>query len=150
MNQKVAIAVVVVLALAAAGYLWYTNQTPALPPQVRERNEEAATAPSAVTIAHSIEGTWRSKDDARFTRAFSAGGIVTDRYAGDADATVSGQFELNGDGVPAQVRAAADGSPVLSIVFPEEALFFIVTKLTAAELELIYVGGNGVLRFTRM
>lgn len=152
MNQKVAIAIVVVLALAAAGYLWYMNQTPVLPPQVLDRNNEqpAAEAPSATTIANSIEGNWRSTDDARFTRSFGANGSVTDRYQGDDDATVSGQFELNGDHIPAQVRAAADGSPVLSIAFPEEALFFIVTRLTADELELVYIGGNGTLRFERI
>jgi hypothetical protein len=152
MNQKLAIAVVVVIAIVAGGYLWYTNQPSVVPPQVSDTTEEPAVTgtPSATVIANSIEGTWRSSDDARFTRSFGAGGKVTDRYAGNDDATVTGHFELDGDHVPAQVRAAAGASPVLSVEFPEEALFFIVTKLTADELELVYLGGNGTLRFERI
>lgn len=153
MNPKIAIAIVVVLALLAGGYLWYTNQPSAVPPQLSEDTKEEPTTtetPSAVTIANSIEGNWKSVDDVRFTRSFGSNGQVTDRYEGNDDATITGHFELNGDHVPAQVRAAAGASPVLSISFPEEALFFIVTKLTANELELVYLGGNGTLRFTRI
>ena len=152
MNQKLAIAIVVVLALIAGGYLWFTNQPSAVPPQVTDTTEEPTVTgtPSATVIANSIDGTWRSRDDARFTRSFGADGQVTDRYAGNGDATITGHFELDGDHVPAQVRAAAGISPVLSVEFPEEALFFIVTKLTADELELVYLGGNGTLRFERI
>lgn len=152
MNQKVAIAFIVVLALIAAGYLWYMSQPSAVPPQLLDTTKTPTTAetPSAVVIANSIEGNWRSVDDARFTRSFGSDGRVTDRYEGNEDATVTGHFELDGDHVPAQVRAAAGTSPVLSVEFPEEALFFIVTKLTADELELVYIGGNGTLRFARI
>ena len=151
MNQKIAIAVVIVIALLAGGYLWYTNQPSVVPPQLSDTTEgpDTTETPSATVIANSIEGNWRSADDARFTRSFGANGQVTDRYAGNEDATITGHFELDGDHVPAQVRAAAGTSPVLSIEFPEEALFFIVTKLTADELELVYLGGNGTLRFER-
>lgn len=152
MNQKLAIALVVVLALIAGGYLWYTNQPSALPPQVSDTTETPTTEgrPSAVTITNSIEGNWRSVDDAHFIRSFSASGTVTDRYEGNEDATAIGHYALDGDNVPAQVRAAAGASPVLTLEFPEEALFFIVTKLTADELELVYIGAHGTLRFTRI
>lgn len=151
MSQKLAIAIVVVLALCAAAYLWFMNQPSAMPPQLSDTQTPATEErPSATTIANSIDGTWQSVDDTRFTRSFSANGTVTDRYEGNDDATISGHYELDGDHVPAQVRAAAGASPVLSVEFPEEALFFIVTKLTADELELVYLGGNGTLRFTRI
>lgn len=152
MNPKIAIAIVIVLALLAGGYLWYTNQPSAIPPQTIDTTEEPAAGdhPSATVIKNSIEGSWRSVDDARFIRSFSASGEVTDRYEGDEDATATGHYALDGDHVPAQVRAAAGASHVLTLEFPEEALFFIVTKLTADELELVYLGAHGTLRFTRI
>ncbi|MEK7511192.1 MAG: hypothetical protein AAB582_03075 [Patescibacteria group bacterium] len=150
MNRSVAIGIVVVLALLAGGYLWYTNQPSAVPPQLSEQNVETPIAPSVAQIETSVVGTWRSVDDPKFTRAFGSDGRVTDRYAGNTDATTVGNFELDGDTVPAQVKAVADGSPVLSVVFPEESLFFLVKKLTADELELVYVGAAGTLRFERI
>ena len=147
MNQSLAIGIVVVLALLAGGYLWYTNQPSAVPPQLSQEDTEAP-APSADEIETSIIGSWRSTDDSKFTRTFESNGQVTDRYEGSV--TTSGHFELDGDHVPAQVRAIAGGSPVLAIELPEEALFFLVTKLTASELELVYIGGNGSLRFERI
>lgn len=148
MNPQAVIALVVLIALLGAGYLWYTNQPAPLPPQVADTTtEEEPAAPTATQIENSIEGTWRSSGDSKFTRAF-ANGQVTDRYQGNEDATVTGSYELNGT-VPAQVKAAAGTSAVLAIQFPEETLFFVVTKLSATELELRYVGGSGVLRFKR-
>lgn len=149
MDPKAIIGIVVALALFAAGYLWYTNQPSALPPQVQQNNQEpTAEEPSAATIATGIEGTWRSRDDAKFTRSFGEDGRVIDRYEGES--SVSGHYEVNGDEIPVQVRQIAGDDPVLSIEFPEESLFFLVTKVDADELELVYIGGNGVLRFDRI
>ncbi len=156
MNQKVAIGIVVVLALLAGGFLWYTNQSGSFigiddtssVPSTTEGTQDAATA---VEIQNGVEGNWRSADDARFTRSFNADGTITDRYEGMEDATVNGRWELNSDHMPGQVRELANGMPVLSIEFPEEALFFVVTELGATELEMSYVGGAGkTLRFERI
>ncbi|HYF29376.1 MAG TPA: hypothetical protein VEA36_03370 [Candidatus Paceibacterota bacterium] len=147
MNQNVAIGIVVVLALLAGGYLWYQNQG-ALPLVEEAREAPSETPPSSTAITQGIEGSWRSSADPKFTRSFGAGGTVTDRYEGQAD--VTGHYELDGDHVPAQVKSLAGSAPVLAIEYPEEAQFFLVTKLTATELELLRVGTTETLRFTRM
>ncbi|MES2995000.1 MAG: hypothetical protein V4681_03145 [Patescibacteria group bacterium] len=156
MNQKVAIGIVVVLALLAGGYLWYTNQSGAFMSAddtgyMASTTDGTQRTATPAEIQNGVEGNWRSADDARFTRTFNADGTITDRYEGMEDATVSGHWELNSDHMPGQVRELANGMPVLSIEFPEEALFFVVTKLGATELEMSYVGGAGkTLRFERI
>lgn len=150
MNQKIGIALVVVLALIAAGYLWYASRETPLPPQLHDGQLGNPEPPSEAVIETSIEGQWRSINDPAFTRTFGADGTVTDRYTGDDAATVSGRYELDGSRVPAQVAEVADGRPVLAIEFPEERLFFLVATLNADMLELVYVGGNGMLRFERI
>jgi len=151
MNQKVAIGIVVVLALLAGGYLWYMNRDiPAISePLGPAPTENVSESPTVTQIANSIEGNWRSTDDTRFTRSFNGNGQVVDRYEGDENATVAGHYEVNGDHIPAQVRELAGDYPILSIEYPEEALFFIVRTLSATELELVYLGVGNTLSFTR-
>jgi hypothetical protein len=155
MDSKFIVALAMLLALGAAGYLWYSGLPPAPSASQDETAQPAAATPDVSTLPPStlkaeMSGSWRSADDAKFTREFHADGTLIDRYEGEPDASVRGSWQVigGGEGLPASL--AAEERTIVRIAFPEEVLFLVVTALTEDKLEMAYVGGTGSLRFTRI
>lgn len=151
----IALVLIVVALLGILIYLAFAMRS--RPAQDTDDNRPAAELPageepgtvSEAVIEAEIVGTWRSEDDAKFTRVFTRDGAVVDRYEGDSEATVTGSWTTvtDADKLPFEVN---QGMTVLQVAFPEERLFFGVTELTETSLEMIYLGSNGTLRFERI
>ncbi len=155
MNTKVITGIAVVIALLIVGWWYWTYMTPSAPADETATTtpdgsvNEVAETPDA--FAARLAGDWRSKDDAKFTRQFSANGSVTDRYAGNDDATVMGEWMLVADPAKEQVQLpVVKDAKVVKLQFPEEVLYFAVTGLTATDLSMVYLTGNGTLEFSRV
>lgn len=116
-----------------------------------DRGEGAGEAQpdTALVVMNSIQGRWQSVDDPKFTRTFRANGVALDTYEGagetegvwQAFTSESGAvapFPLEPNHVYLQMEMGSE---------QDEMLYFQVTKLTPEELELIYMGRGGVLRF---
>ena len=153
MDRNVVIGIVIVLALVVAGGAYYF-----LMPRPADVGEDVP-APGSVNdvarpdqeVAASLDGTWKSKEDARFVRTFKADGTVTDRYEGDDSATVSGTWSFVMDPTKEQAELpVVKDAKVLKLQFPEEVMYFALTQLTETDLSMIYLSGNGSLEFTRV
>lgn len=153
MNRNVVIGIVVVLALLVLGWWYWAFMQPwqdsAIAPNPEENVDGAPV--STEDTAFSLAGTWQSTEDARFIRIFSADGSVTDRYEGDDSATISGSWNVVDDpnAEQAELPEVTDAR-VIKIQFPEEVMYFAITELTASDLSMIYLSGNGSLEFTRV
>ncbi|HEY0979745.1 MAG TPA: hypothetical protein VGE23_02810 [Candidatus Paceibacterota bacterium] len=152
MDRNIVIGIVVAIALAVLGW-WYwammmpENAVPLIPEAGTEAEQPEAVAVSEAALA----GTWKSTQDARFVRVFGADGTVIDRYEGDDSATVTGSWSIVAD--PAREQPdlpAIENATVIKVQFPEEVMYFAVTELSATNLSMIYLSGNGVLTFTRV
>lgn len=146
MSKAITIVIALVI-LAAIGYYAITeSQRPAM---------EATSASEASTSSAQMAGTWRSTDDAKFTRTFSADGTVTDRYEGDDSATDSGPYAIvdpnTVSDLPVQASALA-GMTVIKADFAKTGtMYFSINALTATSLQMTYLGGRGgLLSFTRV
>lgn len=154
MASRLGIALLIVLALSAAGYLWFKGlpPTPGSGVPAATSTPEAATAePPIGSIRTGVVGSWRSDADAKFTREFRANGTVVDRYQGNDDATVTGSWHIVTDSssLPVQLRDL-DAGTLLEISFPEETLYFTVSKVDEDELVMTYAGAGPTLSFTRV
>ncbi|KND47447.1 MAG: hypothetical protein AB199_03390 [Parcubacteria bacterium C7867-004] len=157
MNTKIITGIAVVIALLVVGWWYWTYLAPrALAPtqEMATTTEEGSVNEVANTtdaFKAKLAGDWRSKDDAKFTRQFSADGTVVDRYQGNDDATVTGEWSIVADpskeAIPLPVVKDAK---IVKIEFPEEALYFAVNGLTETDLSMIYLTGNGTLEFSRV
>lgn len=145
--MKTAIAWIIVILLCIGG-VWYYLETrdDVVPPEAQV--EEVGTESESST---SVVGSWRSTEDPKFTREFTADGTITDRYEGEEGATTTGSWEvvtaasLSGLGLP-----EVEGT-IIRVQFPEEAFYFSVNAETDQDtLSLTYLGGNGVLVFERI
>lgn len=153
MNRNIVIGLSVALALIAVAGAYYF-----LMPKPETAQEDPAPSESVNGVAVpdeetaiSLEGTWKSTEDARFTRTFTASGAVTDRYAGNDDATISGTWSFVSEPGKEQAELpAVKDAKVLKIQFPEEVMYFALTDLTETDLTMIYLTGNGALQFTRV
>ncbi|OGG53040.1 hypothetical protein A3H16_02385 [Candidatus Kaiserbacteria bacterium RIFCSPLOWO2_12_FULL_53_8] len=123
-------------------------QTPATT-QVIQGDKMAQADPMMV-------GTWRSNEDAKFTREFRADGTVVDAYEGDASASALGTWIIVDPtkepqdmlGVPAD---SLMGLTVLKLTFSNgDIMYFGVNSLTETSLALTYIGRGNTLNFTRM
>lgn len=150
--------VVAVLAIAAALGWWYWSSmqpdaempTGTATETAPEESVNGIAADSSVT-ANKLVGNWESKDDAKFTREFTAQGTVTDRYDGSLESTISGKWSFVADPSKEQAELpVVKDAKVIKIQFPEEVLYFALTDLTETDLAMIYLTGNGTLRFTRI
>lgn len=101
-------------------------------------------------ITTGIVHVWKSVDDPKFTREFERDATVVDRYEGDEAATSKGLWTLlvspMSEPPPFPVQ---EGVSYIKLSFAEEVLYFSVGKLTETELELVYLDGGEVLRFTK-
>lgn len=151
MNKTLVVGIVVVLAVAVVGWWYYammpkTGDSVVLPP---EESVNGVATPNE-DVAASIAGTWESTEDTRFTRSFTANGTVTDRYAGMDEATISGTWSFVADPSKEQAELpVVKDAKILKIQFPEEVLYFALQDLTATDLRLLYLTGNGTLEFKR-
>lgn len=151
MNSRVLTAAVIVIILAALAYIVVTNRQPAT---------ENGT-PSGKMSADALDGqrdpmmtgTWKSTDDAKFTRTFSADGSVTDAYEGEASATDTGTWSvvdpsIEVTGVPADALA---GMTVIRINFEKSgAMFFGIKNLSETSLAMMYLDRGNILSFTKV
>jgi hypothetical protein len=111
-----------------------------------------ATASDPVMV-----GTWKSTDDASFTRTFNDDGTVVDAYTGDASATETGTFTTVD---PLKEPAGAfdtvspeslAGMTVLKLSFPKSGvMYFGVQSETESSLNLIYIGRGNTLSFVKV
>lgn len=103
-----------------------------------------------VAINENIAGTWVSLDDEKFEREFRSDGTVVDRYEGkdtssgpytvfDSETGISTEFPQDEERIYIQIED----------VDPQGVMYFSLVKLTPEELELIYMDGGGILRFSR-
>ena len=144
-------AVVIVVALAGAGYWYFSNQSAPQSPQSQGEQAEAASVKPEVTlvVGESIVGKWQSTDDAKFAREFKADGTVVDSY--DGKAVSSGMFTVFTKDKPAQTSFPLEADAVYVQLTMQgtqaDNLNFKVVKLTPDELQLVYMDRGGVLNF---
>src|SRR3989338_10525348 len=158
MNQKAVIAILVIIILAGGAWLiWGKPSQPAdtsAQAPVQTGAENQAPAPATVPANDpALVGTWKSTDDAKFTRTFRADGTVTDSYEGDASATNNGTWKVYTAKMelPAGVTFQLDNDvSYIQIAMDSDTFNYRVSKATSAELELIYMDRGGVLRFKKV
>jgi hypothetical protein len=149
MNTRALILAIIVIVLAAIAYFFLMQKTAV------SQDAAVTAAPTASSTDQRLAGTWKSTDDAKYTREFSADGSVVDRYEGDDSATETGtyvQIDPSTDaGLPVPAAALA-GQSVIRIDFPKEgAMYFSINTLTDTSLAMTYLSGRGnVLSFTRV
>ncbi len=163
-NQVLTWAVIAIIVVGGGWYILTQNKAStdsAAGPQtgtVSQNNTggtDAMNNPPASDPA--MNGTWKSNDDAKFTRTFKADGTVTDAYQGDASATESGTYAVvdplkESAGAFGSVSAASlTGMTVLKLTFPKSGvMYFGVNSMTETSLKLTYIGRGNVLTFTKV
>ncbi|QQG38286.1 MAG: hypothetical protein HYS26_01925 [Candidatus Kaiserbacteria bacterium] len=151
--NKVLVAVFALL-LVGGAYWFYTDSQREGAAQVP--SQESAKSTDANQFQSSMmTGTWRSDEDAKFTRTFEAQGTVTDRYEGDASATATGSWSVVDAAAEAQFidvpLANLEGLTVVKIAFEEGNYYFTINTITETQLVMTYLGGRGaVLAFTKV
>ncbi len=154
MDQKTTI-IGVVIAVVLIGLAWFALTI--LEPENRERLLNTKELPPENPVGQSnldtttrLSGTWRSTDDPRFLRTFSANGTITDSYEDDQADPVSGTWSFADEPSerPATLPVVKDAK-VIKVQFPEEVMYFAITGLDENELQMIYLGTNKTLTFTR-
>ncbi len=164
MNNKVLIAIVALL-LLGGGYWFYIDSQNEATENVRLAEGSAAQDPSTLSDANmmptnnpAMNGTWKSKEDAKFSREFTADGTVTDRYLGDASATLTGTYMIvdpleEPTGALGNVPVASlTGMTVIKTTWSNgDIMYFTVLALTDTELQLSNISGRGnTLAFTKV
>jgi len=143
--MKTAAAWLILVLIIAAGIWYYVSMGP------RESGtyQETETSDEGTMAEPTLIGSWRSEQDAQFTRTFTASGSVTDSYEGDGSATATGTWKIiTADELPPIGLPHVDGTIVV-LQFPEEALYYSAT-LSDDTLVMTYLSGNGVLVFKRI
>jgi len=161
MSNKVLIGIVVLL-LAGGAYWLYTdsqkqNEASKLAQSLTAQDTNSMQVGGEVAPGNdpAMNGTWKSKEDAKFTREFNADGTVTDRYEGDASATMTGTYLFVDASVETDIPVPAvnlSGTKVIKTTWPDGTiLYFAVQSVTATDLALINLSGRGnILSFTRV
>lgn len=147
-TSKNVIAWAVLFVVVAAG-IWYFAGRPANAPTMpaeEEVGEENQATESAVV------GTWRSKQDSKFTREFRADGTIVDRYEGDESATIEGSWSMaNPAAVDLQGMEYDAEAQLIMVSDPYESYLFKVNAVSETDLSLTYIGGaGGTLEFERI
>jgi len=144
---KVVLAWIIVLILIGAGVWYYLSMpSPAAAPIPVEQDGGIGGEP----VQSDIVGTWRSTEDAKFTREFRADGTVVDSYEGEESATVEGKWEFVEE-IPDDLPFADAEGAIIRITDEYETYYFRVNDESRYEaLSLTYLSGNGVLTFERV
>lgn len=157
MNNKTGIWIAGIVIVVALAYFFWPTQKVSAPTQTAKTTQQtaAATSPAATTTAPVAEaafvGSWKSQQDAKFVRTFSADGSVTDTYTGDAAATSKGTWSIVANVAAEPVTLPnVSGETVLKLVFPKMTMYFAVTQLSSTNLSMNYLNGNGSLNFTKI
>lgn len=131
--------IVIVLVLILGGWLMF--------------GKGASTAPVG-EYTQNLLGKWQNIEDASLQREFKTGGEVTDYY--NNAAVMTGVYELfNSDNVPEGAPGTFDDPEAVYLrlsLTGEDAdmLYFIVTDISGANLELTYLDRGGVLTFNKV
>ena len=107
---------------------------------------------TAAVASNSIVGTWKSVEDAKFTRTIYENGQYKDAYEGQPSADMSGPWvTFTSENAPSDFPYPVDaGATYLQLDSGKDALYFKITKVTDKDLELIYLNRGGALTFTRI
>lgn len=148
MKTKIWLVVAVVLIAGALAWVSQRSDTSTQEVTVEEtRNfgddgDEGGTVNIDVDlVAQEIVGKWVSVDDNKFFREFNQSGVAVDLYGGKVTSQGNWKLFRLGDGIQLDISSQADGQEMLS---------FNIVKITPEELELVYLGRGGALRFTRV
>jgi hypothetical protein len=151
--NNTAIVGVVALLLIVGGYLIMQGGT-AVPWNWGGPGEKAGVQPDAASVAsENIIGRWQSVYDEKFVRVFKAGSVVEDWYDGTMVASDSWVAFEKGVNAPPFPHPLEEGVVYIQFAVseaPGDTMNFKLTKLTAEELELIYLDSGGALRFKRV
>ena len=138
------IGIIIVLILVAVGGWWlYTGGDATTSPEGTE---------TVSTTSDSIVGSWKSVEDANFTRTLYENGQYKDAYEGQPSADMSGPWVTFTSATVPEGFAypVEEGATYLQLDSGADALYFKVTKVTDTDLELIYLNRGGALTFTRI
>lgn len=107
---------------------------------------------ASLVLSETMQGTWRSEDDAKFTRTFKADGSYTDAYEGEPSATETGMYSVVDTtkvdvGVPA---TAVSGMTVVKLTSKSGDLYFTINEVTDTKLVMTYLGRGNILTFTKV
>ncbi len=160
MNAKGVIAILVVILIAGIGWMLWSKQSvdtantnPVGGTQLAQ-GEAGAVSESPVKDPMII-GTWRSDTDPKFTREFSADGMATDRYEGEASATWTGTASVV-DATNLQIGTVPVGSLAgMTVIKIRDAadleIYLSVQSVTESKLTTIDLTGTGkVTTWTRV
>ncbi|OGG57722.1 hypothetical protein A2765_06540 [Candidatus Kaiserbacteria bacterium RIFCSPHIGHO2_01_FULL_56_24] len=162
MNNKGILIGIIVLLILGTGYWFYSDSQKqgeanklAQAGSAQDTNSMQVGGEVAPGNDPAMNGTWKSKEDAKFTREFNADGTVTDRYEGDASATMTGTYMLVDASLETDIPVPAanlSGMKVIKTTWPDGTiLYFGVQSLTATDLALINLSGRGnILTFTKV
>jgi hypothetical protein len=161
MNTRVITVGIAIIILGAIAYYVATTRTDDAMMQDDSAMNEGMMVPgeegSDMVVGGDTEtkmaGSWKSKEDAKFTREFRADGTFSDRYEGDASATASGSWKVVDPtkvdvGVPA---AALAGVTVVEMNFEDGPMYFGIANVSDVELAMVNYSGRGnILVFTKV
>lgn len=140
----------VVVVLGAAYYFLPMMQATA------PAEEGAPTNAGSQTEDPSVQGTWRSQTDAKFTREMRQDGVIIDRYEGDPTPGINGSWEVvdprSATGLIVPVASLA-GMTVIKASWENDSVvtYFAVNAISETAMTITDLSGNGeVTTFTRI
>jgi hypothetical protein len=114
----------------------------------------AMAAPPLGAVRQALVGTWQNLADTRFTREIDANGSVTDRYEGNHDDAITGEWIVFAGSAPpaddAAGRKFAADAVYLELRQNGDTLFFGLMDLTTQSLRMVYLESGNQLSFARI
>lgn len=155
MNSKLLTWVVIAVVVIGGGWYFYSQQKgDSMTGDKMQGDDSAMMEGDHMAADPMMTGTWKSTEDAKFTRTFKADGTVTDAYEGEASATETASYTVvdptkeTGLTVPA---ANLSGLTVIRIDFASGPMYFSINKLTETDLQMTNLSGRGnILMFTKV
>lgn len=103
-------------------------------------------------VQQNIVGTWKSTQDAKFTREFTSAGAVIDYY--ENKEVTKGTWQIFNEAKPLKVSFPLEKTALYvqmtTAEDPNGTLNFKLIKLTPESLELVYMERGGTNTFTRI